>query len=100
MSAPRTVLIELSDEHAKWIDDRVARGEFPDEAAAVREGLDELAWSRSTEVEPGYVLTNDDIREAIRPVLERWKSGDTTSYTLAEVRAHFREQTFRGDEPG
>ena len=86
MSSPRTIVVELSEEHARWIDDRIASGEYPDEAALVRESIDNLALETVLDEMPTVELTDEALRIAVTPAYERWVSGTGITYTGDEVR--------------
>ena len=81
---PRTVTVELSEEHARWIDDRIAAGDYPDEASAVRDGLDELVMAELTGSDSAP-LTNQDVAEAVRPAYDRMLAGTAHYLTAEEV---------------
>jgi putative addiction module CopG family antidote len=81
---PRTVTVELSEEHARWIDDRVADGDYPDAAAAVREGLDHLR-DQADELPGVSALTDHELRDAVQPGLDRLKAGHDHLLTADEV---------------
>lgn len=82
----RTVLLELSEEQAKWIDGRVAAGDYPDAKALVNDAIDAKLLDDVIGGEP--YIDDDTLRRAVAPVLESIKDGTATFYSAEQVFEH------------
>lgn len=74
----------LTEEQAKFIDDRVASGGYASGSEVVREGLREM--------QDEDAAIDRWLRKEVLPVLDRVRSGKTKTHTPEEVRQHLRER--------
>lgn len=81
MSRSRTVVLELSEERARWIDDRVVNRGFADAQDVINDALDTLALDE--QLPP--LFSDEEIRAAVAPVLERVDSGTAEWRTPEQV---------------
>lgn len=85
----RTVTVELSEDQARWIEERIEAREHPDAASVVRGVLD----ARLIEDEQTHPEHDDAvIREAVAPVLERMRNGTAVWHSHEDVFGRMSER--------
>jgi antitoxin ParD1/3/4 len=74
----------LTEEQAKFIDDRVETGGYASGSEVVRDGLRGL--------QEDAAIYDDWLRREVLPVLERHRAGTETIYSPAEVRVALQRE--------
>jgi antitoxin ParD1/3/4 len=83
MPPARTVTIGLSEDQARWIDDRVGAGEYASEREVVSAGL-EMLQSQLGAAD----LDEDWVRRDVIPRLERMRADPSLGFSVDDVRKH------------
>lgn len=80
----RTVTLELSEEQAQWVDERVAEG-FPDAAAVVSDAVDAAVLDSKLAQAAVDDIDKEEIRAAVARALERLDKGTAHLLSADEV---------------
>lgn len=85
----RTVTVELSEEQARWIDEQVEAGEYPDQPTLLVQALETgLKWVRETS---GTHEADWVVREVL-PALERLGSDPARGYSIDQARSELEHR--------